>query len=316
MPYPALNSAFDALVPAGPAALLEGELRHASSPTTRSTRTCEHGPKVPAVNSTMHIYPINGACHRVAPDATAFAYRDANFATVIAGMWPDPADERGRTPPGSGTTTRRPRRTPSRAATSTSWPSDDQGRIRDNYKGNYDRLAEIKRRYDPGNLFRAQPEHRPGRCALNRVDVPVAAYPDGVTDAGGTGERSRDLERLLTFVDAVAAIAITLLVLPLVDLVPELHGDDSVAQLLREHQVDIGAFLLSFLVIWSLWSAQHRLMRTVVAQDRLVSRLLMLWTLTIVFLPFPTALVTRVGHEPLTKILYIGTMALSSAPWR
>ena len=63
-----------------------------SSPTRRSTRTCEHGPKVPAVNSTVHIYPINGACHRVAADATAFAYRDANFATVIAGMWPDPAD--------------------------------------------------------------------------------------------------------------------------------------------------------------------------------------------------------------------------------
>ncbi len=51
----------------------------------------EHGPKLPAVNSTVHIHPINGACHRVAPDATAFAYRDATFATVIAGMWPDPA---------------------------------------------------------------------------------------------------------------------------------------------------------------------------------------------------------------------------------
>jgi hypothetical protein len=51
----------------------------------------QHGPKVPVVNSTTHIYPINGACHRVAPDATAFGYRDANFATVIAGMWPDPA---------------------------------------------------------------------------------------------------------------------------------------------------------------------------------------------------------------------------------
>ena len=44
------------------------------------------------MNSTVHIYPIDGACHRVAPDATAFAYRDANFATVIAGMWPDPAE--------------------------------------------------------------------------------------------------------------------------------------------------------------------------------------------------------------------------------
>src|ERR1700675_1704670 len=40
----------------------------------------------------MHMYPINGACNRVAADATAFAYRDAKFATVIAGMWPDPAD--------------------------------------------------------------------------------------------------------------------------------------------------------------------------------------------------------------------------------
>ena len=45
----------------------------------------------------MHIYPINGACHRVAADATAFAYRDAKFATVIAGMWPDPADNEKNT---------------------------------------------------------------------------------------------------------------------------------------------------------------------------------------------------------------------------
>ena len=96
MPYPALNSAFDALVPPG--------LQHywKANFVTELTDDAiaahlEHGPKVPAVNSTVHIYPINGACHRVAPDATAFAYRDATFATVIAGMWPDPADERRRT---------------------------------------------------------------------------------------------------------------------------------------------------------------------------------------------------------------------------
>ncbi len=45
----------------------------------------------------MHLYPINGAAHHVAPDATAFAYRDANFATVIAGMWPDPAQNEANT---------------------------------------------------------------------------------------------------------------------------------------------------------------------------------------------------------------------------
>ena len=131
---------------------------------------------------------------------------------------------------------------------------------------------------------------------------------------GGQGdERSRDLERLLTFVDAVVAIAITLLVLPLVDLVSGLQVDDSVVDLLARHEVELGAFFLSFAVISSLWFSQHRMMSSVVAEDRVVSRLLMLWTLTIVFLPFPTALVAQEGHEIATKILYIGTMVLSSA---
>ena len=39
---------------------------------------------------------------------------------------------------------------------------DDQSRIRSNYRGNYDRLAEIKRRYDPDNLFRHNQNIQPG----------------------------------------------------------------------------------------------------------------------------------------------------------
>lgn len=152
MPYPALNSAFDDLYPVG--------LRHywkASFATELTDEAIaahvEHGSKVPAMTSTMHIYPINGACNDVAPDATAFAYRDASFATVIAGMWPDAADDERNTAwvrdyyeaiaPHS-----------EEGGYINFMAGDDQDRIRANYKGNYDRLQQVKAQYDPGNLFR------------------------------------------------------------------------------------------------------------------------------------------------------------------
>jgi uncharacterized membrane protein len=124
--------------------------------------------------------------------------------------------------------------------------------------------------------------------------------------------RSRDFERFVTLVDAIVAIAITLLVLPLVDIATELQGG-SVSELLRAHLAEIGAFLLSFYVIGALWFDQHQLRRNVIAYDPLVARLMMLWTLTIVVLPFPTALVPDAGSQTATRVLYIGTMASSSA---
>ncbi|TMF44535.1 MAG: FAD-binding oxidoreductase [Chloroflexi bacterium] len=90
MPYPALNSAFDALYPPGLQHYWKANFVKELTDDAVAAHV-EHGSKVPALTSTMHIYPINGACHRVASDATAFGHRDANFATVIAGMWPDEA---------------------------------------------------------------------------------------------------------------------------------------------------------------------------------------------------------------------------------
>jgi FAD/FMN-containing dehydrogenase len=159
MPYPALNSAFDGLVPPG--------LQHYWKANFNTQLTdaaieahVEHGPKVPALNSTMHIYPINGACHRVAPDATAFAYRDASFATVIAGMWPDPAHNQANiqwvrdyyeaTAPHS-----------EQGGYINFMADDDQDRIKANYKGNYERLVKIKREYDPNNLFHLNQNIKP-----------------------------------------------------------------------------------------------------------------------------------------------------------
>jgi FAD/FMN-containing dehydrogenase len=151
MPYPALNSAFDALLPPG--------LQHywkANFVTELSDEAIEahveHGAKVPTMMSTMHLYPINGACHRVESDATAFAYRDANFAPVIVGAWADPADNDANiawvreyyeaTAPLS-----------EEGGYINFMSGDDQQRIKANYKGNYDRLVEVKRAWDPDNLF-------------------------------------------------------------------------------------------------------------------------------------------------------------------
>ena len=159
MPYPALNSAFDGLYPP--------DLQHYWKANFVKELTddaiaahVEHGSKVPAMTSTMHIYPINGAVHRVASDQTTFAYRDANFATVIAGMWPDPAQNKANiqwvrdyydaTAPLS-----------EEGGYINFMAEDDQSRIKANYKGNYNRLVQAKKKYDPDNLFHVNQNIKP-----------------------------------------------------------------------------------------------------------------------------------------------------------
>jgi uncharacterized membrane protein len=101
-------------------------------------------------------------------------------------------------------------------------------------------------------------------------------------------------------------------VLPLAESATEI-GDSSVSELLRASEAQVLGFALSFLVIAQLWMSQHHIVSGLVVQNSLVTRLLLAWTLTIVFLPFPTALVAEVSDDSATKVLYIGTMALSSA---
>ena len=159
MPYPALNSAFDALVPPGLQHYWKANFVKELTDEAIAAHL-EHGPKVPVVNSTVHIYPINGACHRVGPEDTAFAYRDATFATVIAGMWPDPTQNEANiawvrdfydaTAPHS-----------EEGGYVNFMAEDDQDRIKANYRQNYDRLVDVKRKYDPDNLFHLNQNIRP-----------------------------------------------------------------------------------------------------------------------------------------------------------
>ncbi len=159
MPYPALNSAFDGLYTPGLQHYWKANFVKELTDAAIDAHV-EHGSKVPAMTTTMHIYPINGACQRVAADETAFAYRDANFATVIAGMWPDPAqnaanirwvrDYYDATAPHSES-----------GGYINFMAEDDQGRIKDNYKGNYKRLVDVKRKYDGDNLFHVNQNIKP-----------------------------------------------------------------------------------------------------------------------------------------------------------
>ncbi len=159
MPYPVLNSMFDPLLPAGLQHYWKADF--AAELTDGAIKAhLEHGPKVPTVNATVHIYPINGACNRVASDATAFAYRDAKFATVIAGMWPDAADNE-KNIKWVKDYYKEVHPHAMEGGYVNFMAGDDQNRIKDNYKGNYDRLVAIKKSYDPTNLFHMNQNIKP-----------------------------------------------------------------------------------------------------------------------------------------------------------
>jgi hypothetical protein len=95
MPYPALNAAFDGLFPKGMRSYWKGSYVTELTDAAIDAHLA-HGPNVPGVSATMHLYPINGAASRVGSEETAFAYRGATFAPVIVAAWQDPADDQAR----------------------------------------------------------------------------------------------------------------------------------------------------------------------------------------------------------------------------
>ena len=117
----------------------------------------------------------------------------------------------------------------------------------------------------------------------------------------------------MTFVDAVVAIAITLLVLPLVDLLAGGRPETDLARVFVHDAADFGAFLLSFAVIARLWWEHHRLGEQVGAYDAAFVLVNLVWLVTIVFLPFATQVVAGYGRARLAVAVYIGTIVVSQA---
>ena len=152
VPWPALQSIFDPLFPAGLQWYWKADFVNELTDEAIAIHV-EHGSRLPTPQSTMHLYPVSGAAQRVDGTETAYAHRQAKYAQVIVGVDPDPA----------------------RLDEMTAWARnyhdalhphsagggyvnmmmDDEGpdRVRASYGDNFARLADVKRRYDPENAF-------------------------------------------------------------------------------------------------------------------------------------------------------------------
>lgn len=152
MPFPALQSLFDGLYPPGLQWYWRADFFREISDASIE-RHLEYAQALPTGHSTMHMYPINGAAHRVGNTDTAFSYRDALFAAVMVGVDPDPKNNQKITawtkeyfdalhPYSSG------------GAYVNFMMDEGQERVKASFRDNYDRLAAIKKQYDPTNFFR------------------------------------------------------------------------------------------------------------------------------------------------------------------
>jgi uncharacterized membrane protein len=124
----------------------------------------------------------------------------------------------------------------------------------------------------------------------------------------------RSAERLVFFSDAVVAIALTLLILPLADVVPEAaaeHADS--LKVITENQWKIYSFLLSFFVIGRLWMSHHRIFEQIKAYNRWLMNVNLWWLLTIVVLPFPTEMIGGFDDDRFTAVFYIATILAADA---
>jgi hypothetical protein len=152
MPYPVLQSMFDAVFPAGIQMYWKADFVN-ELPEESIKLRIQQAHRKPVGSTAFGFHAIDGAASRVASDATPWAYRDTRFVEVFVGATPDPAENEAII-----------------SWTRETWDAlhpfsagggyvnfmmeEGTDRIRATYRDNYDRLARIKAIYDPGNLFR------------------------------------------------------------------------------------------------------------------------------------------------------------------
>jgi FAD/FMN-containing dehydrogenase len=160
LPFPALQSMFDALYPPGLQWYWKADfVKELSDEAIRLHM--QHGSQLPTLHSTMHLYPVNGAASHVSNNATAWSYRDATWAEVIVGVSPDPAQKETITDWARAYWTALHPYAESGAYVNFMMEGEGDERVRAAYRENYERLSQVKRHYDPANLFRINQNIQP-----------------------------------------------------------------------------------------------------------------------------------------------------------
>ena len=150
MPYPVLQSLFDDLYPEGEQWYWRGDF--VDELTDEAIDVHRRFAEVPTAKSTMHLYPIDGAVHDVDSEETAWGHRDATWSMVIAGVDPDPDNRETITDWTREYWEELHPHTVGGSYINFMMEEGDE-RIRASYGDNYERLREVKSRYDPENFF-------------------------------------------------------------------------------------------------------------------------------------------------------------------
>ena len=143
---------------------------------------------------------------------------------------------------------------------------------------------------------------------VGAVNAPDSSAPSEIVPPE---HRRRYLERMTMFSDGVAAIALTLLVLPLVDIAAP-HGGQSAWQALSESRDELMAFAVTFLVISVLWMAHNRVFSFIADYDSTLKWLNVLYLFAIVALPFPSKWLQYDSFENGVGTIFFGIMFLAS----
>jgi len=153
MPFPALQGLFDPLLPKGLQWYWKGAFVK-ELPDTAIDAHLENITRAPSELSLMHLYPIDGAVHRVPKDETAWNARNATWSMVIAGIDPDPRTASSLR--NWGRTYWESVNPYTLGGAYVNFMMDDEGepRLKATYGDNFDRLVALKRKYDEANLFR------------------------------------------------------------------------------------------------------------------------------------------------------------------